>query len=301
MQKKSKIKKVAGFLLWVCLLMLQTTHAEDKKSLCQVVFDPENVDVINTSNQIAGQQLKEDFSSKRDNSSESVEDYISGSVLDQNNAISIRQALSVSRGYGAAIVNVNTFTPELAEKIRLAIHEALSDPKNNYADRNGLPGLGFFGSLYEEDWTEFKIWLLEKQRKVFSTEIDRFRHQVDEYLYQVKDLIFRTDRQNIKLKFFVIRTDKILYFIDAHRHIEPEYDTVYLTTSIAPVGLGTYYEKWVDGKQQRVLPHWGNTVIMSDKARMKTFSEEDYTPVFHGTPHGLEKRLIILSVFEKSD
>ena len=292
MQSKSKIQKVAGSLLGFCLLMSQTTYAEDKPSSCQSFFAVNGAivtNVISQSRQRARENLFPEIS------------YISGTVLDQNNTIYIYQALSVSRGNGAAIIDINPFTPELAEKIRQAIHEASSDPKRNYANRNGLSGLGFHQSYYEEDWKDFKAWLLEKQQIISSEEIDQFQQQVDEYLHQVKQLILRTDRQNIKLKFFVIRTDKILYFTPGHRHTEPEYDAIYLTASIAPVGLGTYYVKSFDGKQQRVLPRSGHTVIMSDRRRMKTFAEEGYLPVFHGTPHDIDKRLIILSVFEKSD
>ena len=131
-------------------------------------------------------------------------------MLDRNDTTSIRQALSVSEGDGAAIVNINPFTPEIAEKVRQAIHDSFISKTVQYIVRNGLPGLGFNFRSYEEDWEAFRNWLLSDKGIVSSEEVDQFRRDMDEYLHQVRQTISKTDGRNIELKFFVIRTDRMI-------------------------------------------------------------------------------------------
>lgn len=302
-------KRVVGCLTGVYLLLfLQISHAGEKAivSSCWRAWAVKNLAVIDTikSNLVQStQQLRENFFP--------TIDYFDGPVLDQNDTLSIRQALSVSEGDGAAIVNINPFTPEIAEKVRQAIHDSFASKTLHYTAKNGLLGLGFNFRSYEEDWRDFKRWLLSDKGTISSEEIDQFRREVDEYLHQVKQIALRTDGHQVKLKFLIIRTDKMIrhsrrnpnpanrstYFILKHKHTDKEYKNYYLGASIAPVGLSTYYMRAFEGDQQKVLSRSGNAVIMTELGRITALSEEGEPPT-HGTPGYRKERLVLLSEFQ---
>ena len=294
--KNSSSSFILFFLLF--LLLSQSVYAENKTALYQPVFSKNKVlaalDKCNSYfNQLA-HQLKEKVNPI-------TGAYAPAPVLDKNDLSSIRKALSLDQGGGAVSVNINPFTPEIAEKIRQAIH--VPNRGGNYLAANGLPGLGFNLRIYDKEWTLFKDWLLSKTQIISSEEIDQFRKEVDQFLLEVRQTILKTDGQKTKPKFFVIRTDQILYFTPPHRHTEQEYDRVYISASIAPVGLGTYYElKTPTGKQQKALPRSVHTTIMSEKGRMKVLSESG-EPTLHGTPNPVKDRLYLIGLFvrEKSD
>ena len=307
MTNRSKIKRTVRFLLGVYLLLLQTAHAEEKTALCWRVWAAKgslSVNAIRSNLDQSAQRLRERFFP--------TIGYFDGPVLDRNDTTSIRQALSVSEGDGAAIVDINPFTPEIAEKVRQAIHDSFISKTDQYSVRNGLPGLGFNFRSYEEDWGAFRNWLLSDKGIISSEEVDQFRREMDEYLHQVKQTILKTDGRNIELKYFVIRTDRMIrtvtvgargrmsYFVRGDRHISSGYDEYHISASIAPVGWSTYYVRSFDERQRKLLSRSGHTLIMSEKGRIRTLSEQG-DPTLHGTPGQFRKRLFILSIFELSD
>ena len=213
-------------------------------------------------------------------------------VFDKNDVNSIREALSVDKGDGAAIVDINPFTRELAEKIRDTIHRS-SILKNLDPDSYEI---SFMLKSYEGDWKKFTEQLLLGSQNISHKEIEQFRKEVDQFLNEVRQTIFQTDGQHINPVRISIGTDKINEFMELHSHISGT--RYYVTATIAPIGLSTYYMKFTNGKWKKVLSRSGHTTLFSENKRIQTFSEERF-PVLHGTPTKWRKRLFLFAVFEK--
>lgn len=280
---KNKINRVIGLLVGICLLLFQTTHAEDKQSLCQGTFAKKSIALVGSMKSRLNQSVQH-FRAKFF----PTIGYFPGPVLDPNDSISIRQALSVSEGDGAAIIDINPFSPEIAEKIRQAID--YSSRGHHYPIRRSLSNL----VSYEDNWKAFKTLLLGTQI-ISSEEIDQFRKEMEEYLHQVKQVILRTDGQSIELLFSFIQIDNV-FFVPEHRHTSALFKDVYVTANIAPIGWNTYYWKVMDGERRKVLSHSGHTTILSDLRRINTISERG-DPLLHGSPSKRQKRLLIISLF----
>ena len=278
-----KLTKAAEVLTGICLLLFQTSYAEDKASLCQGAFAAKSTTFVQPAQSYLGRSIQK----LRAKIFPSI-GYFDGPVLDSNDFISIRQALSVSEGNGATIINVNPFTPEIAKKMRLAFIEA-NPSRNDYLLGEKVKGV--FGHTYFED---FKSWLLSQTQKVSSAEIEQFQKEMEEYLYQVRYIILKTDRQNIDLIHTVIRTDQSLRFVQGHRHGNSSHNDFYLISSIAPVGWNTFYMRG----RQKVLSRLGHTTILSEQDRVKTLLEKGELP-YHGTPKSKTNRLHLMSVFKK--
>lgn len=125
MINRGKVNLIAGFLLGVCLFISQMTHAKKQRTRCERVWNRTSssvVDVMRLYMAQPVQQLKEKLFSPRV--------YFSGSILDRNDISSIRQALSLSTGDGAAIIDINPFTPEIAEKVRQSIDASYSSTRH---------------------------------------------------------------------------------------------------------------------------------------------------------------------------
>ena len=222
-------------------------------------------------------------------------DYVTiRSVMDKNDLSTIRGALSVDKGDGAAIVNIHSFPSKLVKKIRKAIHKAIiEDP----LDDTYFIGMDFRLKSYKSDWETFENWLLSRTKIISSKEIQQFKEEVDQYLYEIKQTILKTDGVNIEPVFTLIRTEIMSVLTDDHRPNNPNH---YLISNTALVGSSAYYQQLFRGKWRRILSRSGDTLLLSGLGRVNTFSESGLT-VMHGTPARQGKRLILISVFEKTD
>lgn len=299
---------IISFVFGVCLLFCQPAYSTEKISLCWSSF----VDSVGFYFKTRLQILKD-----------TPPQYVSGSVLKQNDIASIRGALNLQNGEGAAIVNVNTFTLEIAEKMRRAIQDASS--KNERLPRHTLPEKPLYfhfharkrnfvpelilnrrGSSFDRDWKDFKAWLQEKTQVISSEEIDQFRKEIDEYIDQIKQMILEVDGQNIELNQLIIRTEKGR-FVSGHTHgprlqkypahFPADFVPDYITASIAPIGLSTFYTNQQNTRGVRILSYSGDTVILSEEDRIEKMKEPGSFP-FHGTPGILKERLILLFGFK---
>lgn len=294
MTSRSKMNLIAGFLLGVCLFISQMTHAEKQKTPCWRVWNRTSSSVFNAMRLYMVQpvqQLKESLFSPRV--------YFLGFPFDHNDISSIRQALSLDKGDGAAIVDINPFTPEIAEKVRQAINASYS------SELHFLRHLVVFEE--EGDWEIFQNRLLSDNRIISSEEVNQFRQEVDEYLAQVKQTILKMDGRNIELTFLAIRTEQMRRGFVKHAHDKPAHAHWYVSASVAPVGLGTYYVQSLNGERKKILSHSGHTLLMTDQRRIRILSERG-DPPSHGTPlyswfnpHYQGERLFLLGVFKLSE
>ena len=234
-----------------------------------------------------------------------------GSALEPNDIISIRQSLSDD---SAAIVNINTFSLEIAEKMRQAIHDASSKNSGMPFFSSTKPGYFYFNpekrnavqelvlkssnGSFEKDWRNFKAWLQNKTQIISSEEIEQFQKEVDEYVEQIKQMISEVDGQSIELYRFVIRTEKGR-FEPGHKHTSFGRNPNYILASIAPIGLGTFYMRSFDVVGDRIVSNSGHTVILSEGGRIRKMREPAFYP-FHGTPGISEERLFFLFSFTLS-
>lgn len=96
--------------------------------------------------------------------------------------------------------------------------------------------------------------MLSGNQIISSEEIDQFRHEVDEYLDQVKQTILKMDGRNIELIFLSIRTEQMRRgFIIKHAHDKFEHVHWYISAAVAPVGLGTYYVQSLNGERKNPI------------------------------------------------
>ena len=297
---------INGFIIG-CLLICQSTYAVKKPFLCRSFFVHSFVSHMKTSQH----RSKEDFTPPR---------YVSGSVLEPNDVISIRQALSVQHGDGAAIVNINTFTLEIAKKMRQAIISA--SEKNSkqpwfqtkpmyfhyHPEKRGfisiLPFVSRKGS-FEKDWRDFKAWLRKNTQIISSEEIDQFQKEVDEYVDQIKQVILEVDGKGIELEQFDIRLENGFVVEEGHEHYEfgrlpfGLHVPNYITATVAPIGLSTFYTRSSDITGDRMVSYSGHTVVMTERDRIRKIKEPGFLP-FHGTPGISKERLFFLFSFKAS-
>lgn len=304
---KHKPIRISVFLLIFYFLLFQTAYAtnevtDKKPSFCQLQF----IEKIKAVSGITKSYLKKPAHSLKKGINSVLERrYIQWPVLDQNDFHSIHQALSTTQSDGAAIIDIRPFTPELAEKIRKAI--LLAKPRSyhrGYFIENSEK-LTFEGFRYEEDWETFKKWLLSKTQIISSEDIDQFRQEVDEFLSEIKQAILKADGQDIKLSYFVIRASRVHHFDLPHSHGVYSNLDKYLTATIAPVGLSTYYyhtnrkgNRWLP-KKIKVFSPSGHAIIMAETTRAEHFSE-NRDLVVHGPPSSLNPRLFLISLFRKA-
>ena len=299
---------IISFVFGVCLLLCQPAYST-KKTSCWSSFSNNVSWYFKTRLQI----LKEDFTLPR---------YVSGSVLEPNDITPIRQALSYPNGDATAIVNINTFTLEIAEKMRQAIQEASSKnerlPKYTLPEkslyfhsrdrrRNFVPELQLkaIDGSFEKDWGDFKAWLQDKTQIISLEEIEQFQREVDEYADQIKQMILEVDGQNVELYDLIIRTEKGRY-VSGHTHhrgvftfkrSDPNGEPFpYITASIAPIGLSTFYTRSRPyNSKDYILSYSGHTVILSEEGRIEKMGHTFFP--YHGTPFTSKKRFYLLFTF----
>ena len=309
MKNQKYNKLILVFVLGVCLLLCQPAYST-KRTSCWSSFSNNVRWYFKTRLQI----LKEDFTLPR---------YVSGSVLEPNDITSIRQALSYPNGDAAAIVNINTFTLEIAEKMRQAIQDASS--KNERLPKYTLPekplyfhfrdrGRNFVPELqlkaidgsFEKDWGDFKAWLQDKTQIISLEEIEQFQREVDEYVDQIKQMILEVDGQNVEFYNLIIRTEKGRY-VSGHKHGPrlikfPTNDLIpfYITASIAPIGLSTFYTRSRPyNSKDYILSYSGHTVLLSEEGRIEKMGHTFFPK--HGTPITSKKRFFLLFGFKIQD
>ena len=305
MKNKKYNELITGFVFGGCLLLYQPAYAVKKTFLCRNLFVNSLVAHIETNLYKSKNKSKQDFTPLQ---------YVFGPVLESNDITSIQQALNVD---GAAIVNINTFTREIAEKMRQAIHEASSKnsklpffkqkkPDYFYFNPEGkhfVPELSFVpkNKLLEKDWRDFKEWLESKTQIISSEEIGQFQTEVNEYIAQIKQMILEVDKQEVELDSFYIRTEKGR-FEPGHKHYElgrlplRRYNPKYITVSISPIGLSTFYTKPLDTTRKRMISDLGHTVVLSERDRIRKMKKPRSLP-FHGTPNIFKERLFLLFLF----
>ena len=297
-KKQKNNELIISFIFGICLLLCQPTYATKKISRCQMYFMDSFIS-----------HLKYQY---RLNKLEKPQDIFVPS-LESNELTSIRQALNSD---GAVIVNINAFTLEIVKKMRQAIHEAvlknsklpsflekIEYPSYFYFNPNDISsvkvlGIKFRNGSLEKDWRDFTDWLENKTQVISSGEIKQFQKEAADYANQIKQIILEVDGQNIELESITIRTDKYPFVVAGHKHYEFPFTTPsYITVTVAPIGLSTFYMRAFDIRGERIMSNSGGTVIMSEKGRARKVRSG--LP-FHGSPDLSGERFFLLFSFKIS-
>lgn len=234
------------------------------------------------------------------------EEYSLAKPLDPNDTKAIRNGLDKEMGDGAAAITIELFDKKVAEKIREAMHQiriseigyqpVSSNSGITYEWLNDIP-------IIWQDWWKRLMDKLTSTGIVSADEIQQFKMELEQFVHTIKTIISKTDRKNIEMTTWSIRTEKTIFKFLEDDHVHTSFD-IWLTASTSVLGPGTWVRKKENDKQKKSVALPGQAWLLSEGRRNVSLSNEhEYNKqlrdsAFHGTPNLSGKRLFILIQFK---
>ena len=220
------------------------------------------------------------------------------SPLNPSSLAAIRNRLEVRQNIGGATtLNMKQpFSAKTAEKL----HKFLLLQSTPYLREIYIVPVYLSDELFEKYTASayFKDTLL--QSRYFSPdEVNEITQGLNQYIEQIKQLVFQMDSKEVLLTDITIRTEEGLPPV-THNHKLRYVMPFWVSATHALIGSGSWYETTYNKEKEIAVAKTGETLLLSEPYRSNTLSEVQRDVSTLGAMHGSSpgKRLVIVVFFE---